>query len=99
MNFSILIFSLVIRTEIVTIILVIIFLILILSVFTIIWPGGETRGISRDLFLSFFTDYCALRTGGCYKVFNYDYFDYGSGRNFLDIDCLVDYFYFDDSDY
>ena len=52
-NFSILISPPVIRTEVIIIILIISLLILILSVFTIIWLGKETRDISRDLFLNF----------------------------------------------
>jgi hypothetical protein len=53
LNFSILIFSLIFRMEVITIILIIIFLILFLNVFTIIWPGKETRDINRNLFLKF----------------------------------------------
>jgi hypothetical protein len=53
LNFSILIFFLVFKTEVVTAILIIIFLILVLNIFTIIWFGKETRDIDRDLFLNF----------------------------------------------
>jgi hypothetical protein len=53
LNFSILIFLSILKPEIITAILIIIFLILILNVFTIIWPGKETRDINRNLFLNF----------------------------------------------
>jgi hypothetical protein len=53
LNFSILIFLPILRTEVITIILIIILLILILNVFIIIWSGEETRDINRNLLLKF----------------------------------------------